>query len=451
MNTDNFINLLLQPEVRTKAIDDALRDLGSLKYQDEDDRIVISTRINDIFSSIIEHSPHSFEYACSRLSSIQNRLYKLMLEWLSRLMEQQEDCHLTTDAIVAAQIFFGIYDDATWQEIGALLISMLDSSDLNLRACAAAQIGKFSSPLFCSWDTNYDYAAAVARYPDGRGETWYWQFEPGVYEEYEQKFQGVPPLVEMMSLFQTKEIERPGVAGAWLFASGIMATTLDVEEWILDVLERSPEPEPYIPYFLCNLKFLAHEIFCSNADVIRRLIDMGRMDIACAASQGDDKKIDRMEPLLIEIGYSEDPLVIQRTSWHLAYYYHYLHPQGAAAGYVELIDDLPEIDLFLLFSRQEERESPYAVVIYPKGIETLSREIAQKWVERIFPESVSVDCTYDEYFLEVMTNMCYPSGFVDYQFAERITEIEDSDEIDRVTISYRSSTYWNPRQFLEIS
>ena len=54
---------------------------------------------------------------------------------------------------------------------------------------------------------------------------------------------------------------------------------------------------------------------------------------------------------------------------------------------------------------------------------------------------LSGDRRDDEYFLEIMTNPWYRSGYVDYQFAEEITDIGDADEIDRVTIDYRASTY----------
>jgi hypothetical protein len=45
--------------------------------------------------------------------------------------------------IIAAQIFFDNYN-FTWPEVGESLLQMLDSSDLNARACAAYKIGKFS-------------------------------------------------------------------------------------------------------------------------------------------------------------------------------------------------------------------------------------------------------------------------------------------------------------------
>jgi hypothetical protein len=134
--------------------------------------------------------------------------------------------------------------------------------------------------------------------------------------------------------------------------------------------------------------------------------------------------------------------VVRIASWHLAYNYHYLHSRGAEAGYVESIEDLPEVDIFLLFSRHKEIEAPYAVVIYPKQIDgKFTKETADRWVDRIFPPSVRGNLREDEYG----SNPWYRSGYVDYNTSE---EIVGSDEIAHVTIGYRSNAYWNPRQFL---
>jgi hypothetical protein len=109
---------------------------------------------------------------------------------------------------------------------------------------------------------------------------------------------------------------------------------------------------------------------------------------------------------------------------------------------LESIDELPEVDIFLLFSRHKEIEAPYAVVIYPKQIDCkFTREIADRWVDKIFPPSVRGNLREDEYG----SNSWYRSGYVDYNISEQII---DGDEIDRVTIGYRSNVYWNPRQFI---
>jgi hypothetical protein len=168
----------------------------------------------------------------------------------------------------------------------------------------------------------------------------------------------------MMQLIYNKELDRPGIAGA--FWDVIPQQGFDAKEWLLDILENSPEPEPYICYFPCNLAFDAHERFSRDAGAIRRLIDMGRVGLALDAATDESCKVASLEPLLIELGNYDDPEIIRRASWHLAYYYHYLHVRGAELGYVELVGELSTIDLFLLFSQKNELESPYAAVIYPK-------------------------------------------------------------------------------------
>jgi hypothetical protein len=110
-------------------------------------------------------------------------------------------------------------------------------------------------------------------------------------------------------------------------------------------------------------------------------------------------------------------------------------------GSVEWIDNLPEIDLFVLFNSDRESESPYAAVIYPKEKgQKLSRAIAQKWSDRIFPKSARGKVREN---LGIYRNYWYQRGYIDYGNGDR-----HDREIDRVIIGYRSDTVWNPKQFL---
>jgi hypothetical protein len=329
---------------------------------------------------------------------------------------------------LAAQLFLGAYDDRSWQAIGETLLEWLDRDNLNLRSVAAYKIGQFCKLLFCEWEWQDEYAEDISDYTCLEDGTWKWVFEPGVYKDYERSIRELPALEEIANLIRRKELDRPGVAGAWLHGGKIGFTNLEIGEWILDLLEQSPTPEPDLPYFSVNLAFYAHEWFSRDAVAIRRLIDMGRTDIAIAAATDETCKIAALEPLLIELGNQDDSFQARLASWQLAYYYHYLHPNGAKLGYVEQIDKLPEIDLFLLFSRREMSESPYAVVMYAKDKEQrLKPSIAQKWLDLIFPRSIR------------------GRGFIDRTTSDRIPH---SDGFDRVTISYRSDLAWNPKQFL---
>jgi hypothetical protein len=368
-------------------------------------------RVRSIFEAIANqtlNNPHIFEMFCSKFKFLaKNSPYNhLVLEWLNQLATLEARQAPTQEAILAALIFFGAYD-STWQENGITLIELLDRADLNIRACAAYQIGKFYRQATCN-----------------KGEV-----------------VGIPPLETMMQLIGNKELERPGVAcGFW---DVIPKESIDAKEWLLNILENLPEPEPYVSYFPCNLTFDAHERFSRDADAIRRLIDMGRVPLALAAATDEPCQIAALKPLLIEMGNYDDPEMIRVASWHLAYYYHYLHSRGAELGYVELVDELSEIDLFLLFSQQKESESPYSVVIYPKGTHPkLSRAIAQRWVDRVFPEWVR---GVPKEGLPSTIVHWYQRGYIDYHGSDHHT---DSGLIDSVIIGYRSQFPWNPKQFL---
>jgi hypothetical protein len=336
-------------------------------------------------------------------------------------------------------------NEFTWQAIGFTLLERLDHPDQNLRASAAYQIGQFCNLLFCEWHWREDYAEDILDYSCLEDGTCKWVFESGVYEEYERSIVGLPALVDMMQLIRSKEIEKPGIAAAWLTGSKIGLTNIDVGEWILDLLENSPTPEPYIPDFPCNLAFYAHELFSQNCHAIRRLMNMGRLDIAIHAATDESCKIESLEPLLIEMGNYDDLEVVRLASWQLAYYYHYLHPNGVKFGYVEKINGLPEIDLFLLFSRHQKSESPYAVVLYAKEKnQILSRLIAQKWIDQIFPEFVRGAIQKEQSASH--SSIWYQCGYIDYSNSDINSK---SEELARVIIGYRSEIYWNPKLFLE--
>ncbi|HEY9615803.1 MAG TPA: hypothetical protein V6C64_03110 [Microcoleaceae cyanobacterium] len=429
---ETLISLLAHPEnwVRDRAIDKLVYALKVEESQRSNcadyQPCPTDQRIKSIFAAITTQTLHTsniFEVFCSKFKFLEKEslFHRLLLEWLNQLAASEDHDTLTQEAIVAAQLFLGAYD-STWQAVGTTLLELLDHTDLNLRACAAYQIGKFCSK-------------AVSRKDKG----WDWDDEKDGQDQ--QSIVGMPPINVLLSIIRTKELERPGVAGA--FWSVIPKVGFDANEWLLNILENSPELEPDIPYFPCNLGFDAHERFSRDPNAVRRLIDAGRVDIAIAAATDESCKIDALEPLLIELGYDDDPEIVRLASWHLAYYYHYQHPRGAELEFIELISELSEIDLFLLFSEKKDTTSPYAVVIYPKETnQTFSRSIAQKWIDQIFPEAIRGKPRED---LPFIASRWYQRGYVDYHLS---TQNMESDSIDNVIIGYRSKLPWNPKQFL---
>jgi hypothetical protein len=452
MDADVFSKLLSQDDywVRSSALKSALKDLPTWNGKRNNcyHRILFKTELQQILQVIIDHADSdTFASFCREFHDLfkeEQRYQDLAIDCFSALLELPDILDNTKTDIIAAQIFFGVYD-TTWREVGGFLLDSLDNSNPNLRVCAAHQIARFAGDLYCYY-YNYEYyqhpKVSRSNCICGRGQ------RTIDYKKYQKRIEGMPPLSEMISLINAKEIEHPGVACGWKTQCQIVPEDEDYTEWMLDIFARSPTPETFSSYFPITLEFLAHERFSEDPKAIRRLIDIGRFDIACAAATDDQKKIDGIEPLLIEIANLDDPEMIRQASWHLAYNYHYLHPRGAETGYVESIDELPEVDIFLLFSRHKEPESPYAVTIYPQEIDgKFTKETADRWVDKIFPPSVRGDLREDEYG----SNYWYRSGYVDYNISEEIIDVDEivgKPTVNRVTIGYRSSVYWNPRQFI---
>lgn len=429
---ETFINLLDNKEWRIwdRAINQLIQALEIEQSQvsncDDYQPRQIDTRTRSICEAIAAQTlnkPNIFEIFCYKLNFLakQPPYNRLFLEWLDQLAASEEREIPTKKAILAAQLFLGAYD-STWQEVGENLLEMLDDADLLIRACTAYQIGIF-------------YGKSVKKH-----EYWDWYIDEN-YERNQQAIVGIPPLEVMMQLIYDKELDRPGIAGA--FWDVIPKKSFDAKKWLLNILENSREPEPYICYFPCNLAFEAHERFSRDAGAIRRLIDMGRVGLALAAATDESCKVAALEPLLIELGNYDDSEMIRIASWHLAYYYHYLHLRGAEEGYVELVSELSNIDLFLLFNQEKELESPYAAVIYRKGInQQLSLDIANEWVDRIFPEAVRGELTEPSLARDIHW---YQRGCIGYHVYEENT---DFTQIDNVIIRYHSQFPWNPKQFL---
>ena len=226
-------------------------------------------RLKSILEAITAQAsdkPEIFATFCSHCQFLAEKSPNnhLILEWLDELTALEDRQAPTEEEIVAAKIFLGAYD-STWQEVGTTLLELLDHADRHIRACAAYQIGKFCSKATSS-----------------REDVWEWGRNDKKYVQGKQAVVGMPPLEAMMQLIRSKELERPGVAGA--FWNVIPKNGIDAKEWLLEVLAHSQEPEPYIPYFPCNLAFDAHERFSRDADAVRRLIDMGRAGLALAAA-----------------------------------------------------------------------------------------------------------------------------------------------------------------------
>jgi hypothetical protein len=193
-------------------------------------------------------------------------------------------------------------DEVAWAEVQPLLLPLLDHEHFMLRAAAAKCIGTF-------------YPYSMAYYP-----------------------QGIPPFIAMLDIIGGKEIERSGVLGPFIDGydgdccgihsleqgEEVIAAGFDVSAWILDILARSgSEVGGYMGGApnAQSLEFYAHEYFEANPAGIRRLISMGRLNLACDAATNIPDRVDGMEDVLTALAQSPDPVHAEVARRHLSRYY----------------------------------------------------------------------------------------------------------------------------------
>lgn len=87
--------------------------------------------------------------------------------------------------------------------------------------------------------------------------------------------------------------------------------------WFLETLRTSRQPEPETPH-LQTLEFYAHEFLSGDADAIRELLQMGRLELAVMTATEEPEAIDHLLPVLTEMAASEDPRVSAAIRKYLA-------------------------------------------------------------------------------------------------------------------------------------
>lgn len=299
-----------------------------------------------------------------------------------------------------------------WKEAQLNLLAALDHPHPSVRACAAQKIGEF-----------YQYGD-----PD------------------------MPPINEMMQLIKDKEIERPGIAEPFFDPicfdfkniQQSYETQIDVCQWILDILEnrKSSKPKLKLKYFGVSIDFQAHELLSNNPSHIQHLIKIGRFDIAVLAATDRERKIEALEHILMDLGNHNEPEIVRLASWHLAYYYHRLHPKGEEMNFVKLISELADIDVFLNFS--SDSKPPYAAIIYSKDDNKLmNNQTAWTWINKLFPESVRGKVVPNTWDNEDEVTYQYECGYIQFRGSVERKEWES------VTIADYGN-FWNPIKLLEL-
>ncbi len=284
-----------------------------------------------------------------RWSSLSDEQKNVMSKYINEL--QQSDSWPASQ-VLTAKIQAELYVKDDWSAAKSFLEPLFEHEDDLLRAAAANAFGEM-----------YLYRAA-----------------------------NLPPLNETLEKVKNWEIKRPGFAGA--FIGQVMLdsdegmfkdTNIKVADWVLEIIAKRKSEEPDLPYYN-GIDFHAHEIMSCNPVAVGKLIEYGAETVAAMAATEEDRPIEGMQIHLEKLAHSSDDFVARICSWHLAYDYNFLHPEGVKRRYVRLIER-NEVRIFLVFNPGENKNEPYAATIYPQG-DAISDDVAWKWIDRLIPPEI---------------------------------------------------------------
>lgn len=144
------------------------------------------------------------------------------------------------------------------------------------------------------------------------------------------------------------EMARPGVAGPWWMGSGgvdhRVQAAIDPVEWMLDIVERRAGPEPHdLPFN--GIDFHIHEVACFSPQAVRRMAQIGRLDLAIMTATEMREPVEGMEKVLLELG--DVPGVAPEAHRHLAEYYGVVHPKADPRLILQIRNWRPGADVIL--------------------------------------------------------------------------------------------------------
>ena len=132
---------------------------------------------------------------------------------------------------------------------------------------------------------------------------------------------GTESTTELMDWIRNLEGTGRGVAGSFLCGASwpYDRPVRDVDrgymrQWFLDCLRvGGAVTSPGIQ----TLEFYAHEYFKRDADAIREMLQMGRVDLALETAMEDDTARGLLDDVLQEMAASDNPVVARTIRWYL--------------------------------------------------------------------------------------------------------------------------------------
>ncbi|WP_188612132.1 hypothetical protein [Chelatococcus reniformis] len=215
---------------------------------------------------------------------------EVLVPWLRDLRDRCP-AGVPLDRIEGAIVLIGGLEP--WE--GSRLPPILDHSSDYVRACAAHMLGRA-----------------------GHGESD--DDHEGLYD------------ADFIAELTTKELARPGIAGPYWSATGLMQSDFsqlgfDPTEWMLGIIERRNGLEPVsLPFN--GIDFHIHELAAGDPRAVRRLIEADRADLAIMTATEIRDEVAGMTPILCEMADHADLRFAVPAQIHLAKYHGMLHPRA---------------------------------------------------------------------------------------------------------------------------
>lgn len=142
----------------------------------------------------------------------------------------------------------------------------------------------------------------------------------------------IPNLIEFLDYIKDKECSHGGILGPFIQGldsiMGLYSLTdipeipkanIHLREWILNILEKS-KPEPLYPNAQ-SLAFYVHEYFEEDPEAVKRLLAMGREELAVETATNVYGKVEGMEPVLKQLTKLKNMHLSKWAYEHLKKYY----------------------------------------------------------------------------------------------------------------------------------
>jgi hypothetical protein len=173
---------------------------------------------------------------------------------------------------------------------------------------------------------------------------------------------------DMFALIKEKEILRPGIAGPYWSEWGFCREDVPIDpiEWMMDILERRSGPEPNDMSFN-GIDFYLHEICDHSPEMVLRMMKGGHFNLALETATESNGVVPGMEPVLRQLADHSDHNIRNRSQFHLAHHYRFLHPEAEERGVIQRWPNWsPDAEVFSF--HYGENNALWFITVYPRDV-----------------------------------------------------------------------------------